>query len=151
MTETVPLRGHHLLCLLTYIGRGYSPAFIVSMTAVATRITNGVPITIVEGPDMLCEPLRREGHACAGHCLTRSTSQRDLLALTAVSTLLGQCVQADTQLSLSAEQIQLMRQHFRDEPNFRRACAGCEWHGLCDEVTANGFAATLLFPVKDQV
>ena len=24
---TIKLRAHHLLCLLTYVGKGYSPAF----------------------------------------------------------------------------------------------------------------------------
>ena len=26
---TIRLRAHHLLCLLTYAGKGYSPAFII--------------------------------------------------------------------------------------------------------------------------
>ena len=38
---TVRLRPHHLLCLLSYIGRGYSPAFSANMTRVARRLGAG--------------------------------------------------------------------------------------------------------------
>ncbi len=38
---TVRLRTHHLLCLLTYVGRGYSPAFVENMDQVAARLSEG--------------------------------------------------------------------------------------------------------------
>ena len=36
--NAVRLRGHHLLCLLTYKGLGYSPEFVAGMTARVTTV-----------------------------------------------------------------------------------------------------------------
>ena len=48
---TVRLRPHHLLCLLTYVGKGYSPAFTANYDAIAMRIEQGEELLIVSGPD----------------------------------------------------------------------------------------------------
>ncbi|OWU61413.1 2Fe-2S ferredoxin, partial [Staphylococcus aureus] len=38
---TIRLRGHHLLCMLTYVGKGYSPAFVENYDAMAGRLGRG--------------------------------------------------------------------------------------------------------------
>jgi len=149
MSETIRLRGHHLLCLLTYIGRGYSPAFILSMTETATRLSAGEEMRIVEGPDMLCAPLQNEGHACAAHCHYMRTTERDRLALAAVNACLGITLDIGSRWRMTADHIHLMRQYFKDVPAFRRACTGCEWHELCDEIAARQFKGALLGASKN--
>ncbi|WP_292282104.1 DUF1284 domain-containing protein, partial [Mesorhizobium sp.] len=63
---TVRLRAHHLLCLLTYVGKGYSPAFTANYDVVVKRLAGGEDILIVSGPDDICAPLLSESEP---HCL----------------------------------------------------------------------------------
>jgi len=140
----IRLRGHHVLCLLTYIGRGYSPAFILSMDRVAARLKTGEAARIVEGPDDLCAPLQAETHKCAGHCLSNRSLQRDALALQAIGEALGQALQVGSVFAFTLANIQTLRLKFRHAPAFRAACDGCEWHSLCDEIAASGFEGAKL-------
>ena len=48
---TVRLRAHHLLCMLTYVGKGYSPAFVENYEAIAARLSAGEEIEMVAGPE----------------------------------------------------------------------------------------------------
>ncbi len=54
---TVRLRGHHLLCMLTFVGKGYSPAFVENYDRIAGRLSEGEDILLVDGPDDICAPL----------------------------------------------------------------------------------------------
>ena len=49
------LRPHHLLCLQTFVGRGYSEEFVEHMTLVKRQLADdpGTPITLVHGADDL--------------------------------------------------------------------------------------------------
>jgi len=38
---TIRLRAHHLLCILTYVGKGYTPGFTVNYDRVARRMSDG--------------------------------------------------------------------------------------------------------------
>ena len=53
---TIYLRPHHLLCLQTFVGHGYSPEFTAHMTYVKSLLDadSHAPITLVNGPDDLC-------------------------------------------------------------------------------------------------
>ena len=55
-TSELHLRPHHLLCLQTFIGRGYSKEFVEHMTLVKKQLTDEphTPITLVHGADDLC-------------------------------------------------------------------------------------------------
>ena len=49
------LRPHHLLCLLAFIGRGYSPGFVARMRELQRRYLDpSMTIRLVEGPDDAC-------------------------------------------------------------------------------------------------
>jgi hypothetical protein len=133
---TVRLRAHHLLCMLTYVGKGYSPAFVENYEAIAARLSAGEDIVIVDGPDDICAPL-----LCGAqpHCLGESVTERDRNAAQAVATLLAMPVAAGTRLKPSASLLLRLRRAFA-EGDIRAACAGCEWSGLCDTVAAEGYA-----------
>ena len=64
------LRPHHLLCLQTFVGHGYSESFVRQMTLVKKQLTidPSTPIELVEGADDLCR-----------HCpnLTKGTCSSD--------------------------------------------------------------------------
>lgn len=53
----IRLRGHHLLCVLTFEGAGYNAQFARNLTAIVDRINDGEEILIVDGPDVICAPV----------------------------------------------------------------------------------------------
>lgn len=128
---TVRLRGHHLLCMLTYIGKGYSPAFVKNYDTIAGLLSRGDDIIIVNGPDDICQPL-----LCAGdcHCFNRSVFMRDKHALDAISDLLEITICAGAGFTLNAARLAFMRSAFA-AGNIRKACKACEWSDLCTEIS----------------
>ena len=135
---TIRLRAHHLLCLLTYVGKGYSPAFTANYDTIAERLSRGEDILLVSGPDDICAPLLDEPEP---HCLGASVIERDRLAARDVGDLLARPIQAGIRLDLDATIMARMRQAF-SKGNVRKACGGCEWNELCSAISAGGFSDT---------
>ena len=94
---TVRLRAHHLLCLLTWAGKGYSPAFTAGFTTIATRIAAGEAVVLVEGPDDVCAPMLDDPDC---HCRGDSVARRDAQAARDVAALLGRPLSAGQRLVL---------------------------------------------------
>lgn len=138
---TIYLRPHHLLCLLTYAGKGYSPAFTANMTVIAGRIAGGEPIEIVAGPDDICAPLLSEADP---HCHRASVTERDRLAAREIGRVLA-CAppEAGTAFLLDRGQLDRLRLAFRND-DFRVACAGCQWQELCSGIARDDFRDTVL-------
>ncbi len=68
-TTPVPLRPHHLLCLLGFRGHGYSDVFTANMAALAVRLRGpggaDTPLVIQPVADAICAPCpRRRGTGC---------------------------------------------------------------------------------------
>ena len=146
--NAVRLRGHHLLCLLTYKGLGYSPEFVAGMTATAARLVAGATAEIVEGPDDICEPLcRAEEHP---HCHEATVPERDRRALSLVSDLLGRSLNSGDRLAFDEELRARLRSAYRDGA-FETACALCEWQPLCRDIAADGYKDTLFRSARDPV
>ena len=137
---TVRLRPHHLLCVLTYVGKGYSPAFTANLTAIAERLAAGEAIEIVEGPDDVCAPLLDDPDP---HCRRRRVSDRDRAAAGEIGGLLARPIAAGTRMTLGERRVRQLRAAF-SEGRIRRACGGCEWQDLCGAVAAGGFAEVTL-------
>lgn len=132
---TVRLRPHHLLCLTSYIGKGYTPAFTASYDAIAARLSAGEDIEIVSGPDDICAPLLADDDA---HCRAQSVADRDRLAARDAGALLGAPIRAGTRIALDAARLTRLRENFA-KGSIRAACAGCDWAELCGAVAASGF------------
>ncbi|MBZ9739135.1 MULTISPECIES: DUF1284 domain-containing protein [unclassified Mesorhizobium] len=144
---TVRLRAHHLLCLLTYVGKGYSPAFTANYDAIAERLSRGEDILLVSGPDDVCAPLLGEPDP---HCLRDSAAGRDRQARDDVEALLGRPIRDGARLDLDAAILMRLRQAF-STGHVREACAGCEWSRLCGAVASGGYRdARLQRPVDGQ-
>lgn len=137
---TVRLRAHHLLCMLTYVGKGYTPAFCVNYDEIAARLTHGEEIEIVAGPDDVCAPLLS---ADAPHCHNESVLLRDAEAAASVSELTGRPIAPGHRFALDAGMLVRFRAAFAAGTT-RTACGGCEWSGLCDSVASGGFQGTRL-------
>ena len=131
---SVRLRGHHLLCLMTYVGRGYTPAFTTNYDAIVARLDAGEPARLVEGPDDVCAPMLGGGH----HCLNASVTERDAQARAALAGLFGGGFAPGDLIDLSAPRVAAMRAAFASGAS-RAACAGCQWTRLCDDIAAGGF------------
>ncbi len=137
---TVRIRPHHLLCVLTYVGKGYSPAFTASFDAIAARLAGGEPAVIVSGPDDICAPLLGADDA---HCHRASVLERDRHAARDVGALLACAVGEGTRLVFDAGLLARLRAAFAGSA-IRRACAGCEWRNLCTDIAAGGYRGARL-------
>ncbi|MBO9097539.1 MULTISPECIES: DUF1284 domain-containing protein [unclassified Rhizobium] len=141
---TVRLRLHHLLCMLTFIGEGYDPAFTENYRSIARRLTEGEDILLVFGPDDICAPLLDGPDA---HCLLASVDIRDNAAAASISALLGRKVGAGSTLLPDAALLAALRTAFA-EGTIRQACSGCEWDGLCSRIASGCYSGILVDPAS---
>lgn len=141
---TVALRGHHLFCVLTYVGEGYSPGFVANLDETVRRLSAGEDAAIVSGPDGVCAALLAED-ACA-HCLAPRVALRDERALAAASRILGRPLAPGDRLTLDAQTVAKLRAAFLGRSRLA-ACAGCQWGELCRSVARGGFEDARLRPV----
>ena len=135
--KPVRLRAHHFLCMLTYVGRGYSRTFTRRFDALTRQIARGRAVQLTLGPDDVCAGL---GGRKALHCRARATRKRDAAALRDL-TRLGVLSRSPMRLTLGG--LKRMRVLYAAGLT-RRACAACQWKPLCDEVSARGFAGARL-------
>ena len=143
-TEAAPirLRGHHFLCLLTYKGLGYTPAFVENMTAIATRINAGAKVILHAGPDDICAALTPADRAACKHdCAKPETNALDEMAERATAAVLGHGL--SEAFTLDAEKVAQLRAAFLTGES-RSACGLCRWRAVCDEIAGSGYAQTLL-------
>ncbi|MDE2029925.1 MAG: DUF1284 domain-containing protein [Alphaproteobacteria bacterium] len=148
MPETVRLRGHHLLCVLPYVGKGYTPEFVENFDAVVAKMSKGAAIEIVAGPDDLCAAMHdKNGPVCESgeHCLKQSAVLRDGKAIGDVGAALGLRLEVGFVLKPGTKDYARLR-HLFAEGKIRAACEGCEWHGICTDIAANGFKNVRLMP-----
>lgn len=139
---TVRLRPHHLLCMLTYAGRGYSAAFTANFDAIVARLQSE-DILIVTGPDDICAQLLSGPEADDAHCRAARVETRDRAAARAVASLLQRPVFTGARLLIGKNDRERLRAAFKAGTS-RSACAGCNWATLCSEIAAADFAGTRL-------
>ncbi|MCM2496292.1 DUF1284 domain-containing protein [Neorhizobium galegae] len=137
---TVRLRPHHLLCMLTFVGEGYSPAFVANYRRLAGRLSAGEPIEIVSGPDDICAPLLSDEDA---HCFGASVTGRDAAALADVARLLERELEIGSVIASDPALFEKLRRAFSAGVT-RRACTGCEWSSLCDRIVGEDYADALV-------
>ena len=141
----IRLRPHHLLCLQTYIGKGYSAEFVAGYERIVTRLNAGEEVEIIEGPDDICAPLLSE-QTCP-HCHNDSVLHRDALAAREIARLIGRDLEIGHRMSLDRSTLARLRAAFA-EGRLRSACQSCPWSALCDEIAEGGFAQTRLHPLS---
>lgn len=139
---TIRLRAHHLLCMLTYVGKGYTPGFTVNYDRVAVRLRGGEDIEIVSGPDDICAPLLDDEDA---HCFAQSVIGRDARAIDAIGRWLGESLDIGQRLVPDEAFIEKMRAGFL-HGHLRQPCSGCEWATLCDRVADDNFCGVKTAP-----
>lgn len=140
MTDLIRLRPHHLLCMLTYVGKGYTPGFVVNYDRIITRLNAGAEIEVVDGPDDVCGPV-----AClpGSHCHLDGIRLRDALAAEAVAAWLGRDTSYGARLSLAPRDITRLREGFATG-DIRKACTGCDWEIFCTRIASDGYRGARL-------
>lgn len=103
--ETVRLRPHHLLCIRSFEGRGYSPEFVENMRGVVESLESGARVEVGRGRDDICK-------ACRETCAV-SAEEMDEAVLEAVEEPSVEGV-----MGLTGREI-------------REICSGCRWFATC--------------------
>ena len=127
--------------MLTYIGRGYSPAFSLNMTRLLRLMASGPLVMIGEGPDNICTG--NAGRAAGRHCRSASVRARDVRAARDLQRLRLAPMRAGARMQLTPALLARMRAAYAQGAS-RAACAGCAWKGLCDGVAQNAFAGCVI-------
>lgn len=133
---TVRLRTHHLLCILTYVGKGYTPAFTANCDRVAARIGRGEDIVLVSGPDEICAPLLNEADP---HCYAAGVVRRDAHAAEALAEFFARPLLVGERVRLCEKTLARMREAFARGIT-RRACTGCSWAPFCTSIARDDYA-----------
>lgn len=122
----IHLRPHHGICLLNFIGKGYSDDFSLNMSRMQQRLMENpkLLITITKGADDLCT---RCPHRVDKDCssLHPPLFDENVLRLTGLS--YGQSLTWEEFSSLTSP-LSLYR--------LEKTCPGCEWFSLCKEIAA---------------
>ena len=137
----IRLRPHHLLCMLTFAGRGPTAAFAARMTQVLRRAANGHAVRLVVGPDDICAGNR--GTAAGRHCRTLRLQGRDARATSDLRRAGLAPAHPGAVLRITPARIARARPAFAGGA-IRSACAGCAWKALCDRLAEQRFAGCLL-------
>lgn len=138
----VRLRGHHLLCMLAYVGYGYTPEFTKAFDNAVTLINDGVPVEIVPDVDDLCgtlDPDTQEDY----HCNDERSRQQDAVALQALNDTLSTDWAIGSRVAITPDIVELMRAAFKTK-TVRKGCVGCPWYDTCTEIADRRFEGTKL-------
>ena len=74
------IRGHNLLCIQGFVGKGYNPEFIANMTRVVGSLDGAARVTVIDQPDVLCAAcpnLAESGCALHGQGSEKGMVQQD--------------------------------------------------------------------------
>lgn len=123
---TIRLRGHHLLCLLGYRGKGYSDGFCANMTEVYEKLRRkpDTVIEIIEGPDEICRAFPADQPS---HCLNGSVFRKDRAILERLALAPGDAVRWRDVCDRVAVRVA--------PEDIAQLCSDCRWqpYGLCSE------------------
>ncbi|MBW8299550.1 MAG: DUF1284 domain-containing protein, partial [Hydrogenophaga sp.] len=120
--------------MLTYVGKGYSPAFVENYEAIAARLSAGEEIEMVAGPDDICDPLTADPDA---HCHGESVVERDRAATEAVARLLGSPLRPGARHTPGARLHAPRRETIATGEVRTASCRG-EWSALSAGVAGSG-------------
>jgi uncharacterized protein len=138
----VHLRGHHFLCMLTFRGLGYSAEFTANMAAKIMLIKTGAPVTLVNGPDDICAGMTKACINATGHdCQMADIIDMDKTARFAVEAVLNRNLEFGS--PISSKDLKKLRVAF-SQGSIRKACIGCSWIELCNQIAADNFSGTHL-------
>lgn len=136
----IRFRPHHFLCVLTYIGRGYTTLFVENFDTLIEKINSGnCVIELTDGPDDICAPRLCDTSDVTCHCHDEQVQTADKLTLADLAKLPEfNGLTAGSKIHMTKDLIKSLRIAYKNE-TIRAACAGCEWRDLCTGIAANNF------------
>lgn len=144
--KPIKLRGHHLFCIITHVGKGYSTGFVENMSEIVTQIASGCRVTLVWGPDSICDGWK-ESPVC--HCNKyKDILWRDILGFISISILLRKIILPGCKITINKKDLITLQKCFHKK-GFRVGCSGCQWKSLCDEVSAKNFQSTVILKAME--
>ena len=122
-TSELHLRPHHLLCLQTFVGHGYSKEFVRHMTLVKRQLTTNprTPIMLVSGADELCAHCP---NCVEGQCTSEKPALFDRLVEEKLA-VLSRCQVPVPVLDGIPNDLRIT------EDLIAACCPECEWKNLC--------------------
>lgn len=120
------LRGHHLICLQFFVGKGYNCRFVKNTFKVLKRVRKG-RIRITNGLDDVCQACP---YGIDGRCVNPKTSDKTIRKLDKVALLL---------LSIKPGSNVSWNDVRRRLPEIlpiwiEKACKGCIWWRICKRI-----------------
>lgn len=128
----VRLRGHHLVCLHFFLGKGYNPEFIENLKEILKRAEAGEEIEILAGADDVCKECPYlEGRIC----LYDETSEDEIREMdrTAIK-LLGLENKGKVNWTDIKKKIPGVFGKWA-----RRYCEECDWRWVCEKNAEDKF------------
>ncbi|MBI4685996.1 MAG: DUF1284 domain-containing protein [Nitrospirae bacterium] len=120
------MRGHHLICLHFFNGKGYSEEFIKSLRETLENV-NRVGFEICKGPDDICRkcPYLENGEICAyDEQSDEEITKMDGFALELLKKTTGTKIKWHDIKEVIPGIFSLW---------LKRYCKGCSWKGACEE------------------
>ena len=140
LAHPLTIRGHHLLCLLGFRGRGYSPAFVESMGKVLEefRANPDVPVILVTECDEICSSCP---HMAENECRKNPDSAVRIKEKDAA--ILKKAGLPANKSTTPKEAWNAVKETFTPE-DIAVLCSRCQWVGLgyCQEGLAKLLAFT---------
>ncbi|PKK81821.1 MAG: biotin--[acetyl-CoA-carboxylase] ligase [Thermoplasmata archaeon HGW-Thermoplasmata-2] len=140
---SIKLRGHHLLCIFGFRGKGYDEKFAENMGRIvaALKCNPNTRILVVEGCDDICAFCpSRKGSACflKGRESDMEIREQDAEVLARLETAAGSEIRAGDLPRIVASQIK--------PSDLKTICRGCDWLtlGFCEE----GIRKDALIPLR---
>lgn len=121
----IKLRGHHLLCLQFFEGKGYSESFVAHIINLMKRLKNGEHIKIVEGKDEVCNfcPNLADDGRCK---LFEKVLEKDKKVLDLFGLNLGDIVSWHKVIGIFESKKELLKKEFLEN-----ICKDCLWKEIC--------------------
>ncbi|QSZ28238.1 DUF1284 domain-containing protein [Aceticella autotrophica] len=119
------IRGHHLLCMLGFIGLGYNEKFILNMDKIIKKLNNkhNMWIKLVDNVDNICAACPNNiNEECKIDSFPGSVKERDRAVLKVLGIEVGEVVRYRDIVNKISERM--------TEEKMMNICKDCEWFGL---------------------
>ncbi len=145
----IQLRGHHLCCLLTYVGKGYNPDFIKNIDSVVGKIAQGAEVVIVRDFDDICTLSGKGACPHLDRCDREDMRRRDQIMLdNLVFAGFGPSSWLQASRLEFDERLVWAFRRAAARGVFSSVCEGCAWTEVCRQVIVKEFEGVKIFPPK---
>ncbi|MDO8480800.1 MAG: DUF1284 domain-containing protein [Nanoarchaeota archaeon] len=118
------MRGHHLLCMRYFLGKGYSDPFVENFSQVLVNISKGEEVRVVSKPGVICSVCPHNKNGCAKKGM-HSEERMHEIDLHVMGTL---GLRENQEIDLRRLSPQIVARL----PELMLICKTCQWKPLCD-------------------